>query len=157
MTDVMILLGSASDKEIAAKCTEVLKKFDLDFEVIVASAHRTPERVKGIVEGSDAKVFIAIAGLAAALPGVIAAHTTKPVIGVPVGGKVPLDSLLSIVQMPSGIPVACVGVDNGANAAMIATEILSLSDEEISKKLTKYREEQKKKIEEESEKLGKFW
>ncbi|MDI6707532.1 MAG: 5-(carboxyamino)imidazole ribonucleotide mutase [Candidatus Thermoplasmatota archaeon] len=155
MSEVMIILGSAPDKEIAIKCTEILKKFGIGYEVAVASAHRTPERVKEIVEKSNAKVFIAIAGLAAALPGVVAAHTTKPVIGVPVSGKVPLDSLLSIVQMPTGIPVACVGVDNSENAALLAAEILALQNEEISKKLALYRQELEKKVEE-SAKLEKL-
>ncbi len=148
MAEIMILLGSISDKSIAAKCIEVLKKFEIDYEIRVASAHRTPEKVKEIAEKSNAKIFIAIAGLAAALPGAVASHTTKPVIGVPVGGKLPLDSLLSIVQMPTGVPVACVGVDNGINAALIAVEILALQNEKISKKLARYREELKKKVEE---------
>lgn len=155
MAEIMILLGSMSDKGIAAKCTDVLKKFDISYEITVASAHRTPEKVKKIAEKSNAKVFIAIAGLAAALPGVVASHTTKPVIGVPVGGKLPLDSLLSIVQMPPGVPVACVGVDNGVNAALIAVEILALQNEKLGKKLARYREELKKKVEE-SEKLEKL-
>jgi 5-(carboxyamino)imidazole ribonucleotide mutase len=115
--------------------------------VIVASAHRTPERVKRIVEGSDAKVFIAIAGLAAALPGAVAAYTTKPVIGVPVSGKVNLDSILSIVQMPRGIPIAAVGLDNGENAALLAAEILALNSDDINKRIKNYRERMRKKIE----------
>lgn len=156
MAEVVIILGSSSDKDIAIKCAEILKKIGIDYEITIASAHRTPERVKEIVTRSNAKVFIAIAGLSAALPGAVASYTTKPVIGVPVGGKVPLDSLLSTVQMPSGIPVACVGVDNGVNAALLAAEILALQSKVISKKLAHYREELKKKAEEESAKLVKL-
>lgn len=92
-----------------------------------------------LVEGSDADVFIAVAGLAAALPGVVAAHTVKPVIGLPVGGKVPFDSLLSTVQMPPGVPVASVGVDRGENAALLAVAILALKDPSLTPKLEAHR------------------
>jgi len=113
----------------------------------VASAHRTPELVEEIVKNSKSKVFIAIAGLAAHLPGVVAAMTTKPVIAVPVESKLDgLDALLRAVQMPPGIPAACVGIDRGENAAILAAEMLSISDERIEKKLAEFRENQKKKI-----------
>jgi 5-(carboxyamino)imidazole ribonucleotide mutase len=147
MLDVHIIIGSKNDMPIAEKTIKILDEFDIGYEVIIASAHRTPERVKRIVERSDAKVFIAIAGLAAALPGAVAAYTTKPVIGVPVSGKVNLDSILSIVQMPRGIPIAAVGLDNGENAALLAAEILALNSDDINKKIQSYRERMRKKIE----------
>jgi 5-(carboxyamino)imidazole ribonucleotide mutase len=147
MLDVHIIIGSKNDMPIAEKTIKILDEFDIGYEMIIASAHRTPERVKRIVERSDAKVFIAIAGLAAALPGAVAAYTTKPVIGVPVSGKVNLDSILSIVQMPRGIPIAAVGLDNGENAALLAAEILALNSDDINKKIQSYRERMRKKIE----------
>jgi len=140
-------MGSESDIKIAEKAVNVLKEFGVEFEVRVASAHRTPELVEEIVKNSKADVFIAIAGLAAHLPGVIASLTTKPVIAVPVDAKLDgLDALLSSVQMPPGIPVATVGIDRGENAAILALEILGLKDENIAKKLAEYREKMKKKV-----------
>jgi len=140
-------MGSESDIKIAEKAVNVLKEFGAEFEVRVASAHRTPELVEEIVKNSKADVFIAIAGLAAHLPGVIASLTTKPVIAVPVDAKLDgLDALLSSVQMPPGIPVATVGIDRGENAAILALEILALKDEDIAKKLAEYREKMKKKV-----------
>ena len=122
---VCIILGSKSDLPIAEKVTGILDELDIGYNLHIASAHRTPDLVKKIVEESVANVFIAIAGLSAALPGVVAAHTIKPVIGVPVSGKVNFDSILSIVQMPPGIPVAAMGLDNGKNAALLAAQILA--------------------------------
>ncbi|KAA0005895.1 MAG: 5-(carboxyamino)imidazole ribonucleotide mutase [Thermoplasmata archaeon] len=142
---VHLIMGSKSDQKVADKAVEMLEKFGVDYRVDVASAHRTPDRLKEIVEKSDADVFIGIAGLSAALPGAIAAHTTKPVIGVPVSGKVNLDAILSIVQMPPGIPVAAVGLDRGENAALLAVEILSLKYGELEDKLKEYREEMRRK------------
>ena len=142
---VHLIMGSKSDQKVADKAVEMLEKFGVDYRVDVASAHRTPDRLKEIVEKSDADVFIGIAGLSAALPGAIAAHTTKPVIGVPVSGKVNLDAILSIVQMPPGIPVAAVGLDRGENAALLAVEILSLKYKELEDKLKEYREEIRRK------------
>jgi len=140
-------MGSESDIKIAEKAVNVLKEFGAEFEVRVASAHRTPELVEEIVKNSKADVFIAIAGLAAHLPGVIASLTTKPVIAVPVDAKLDgLDALLSSVQMPPGIPVATVGIDRGENAAILALEILALKDEDIAKKLAEYREKMKNKV-----------
>ncbi len=141
---VRIVMGSKSDEHVAKKAEEMLDRFGINYEKVVASAHRTPEKVKEIANG-DADVFIAIAGLAAALPGSIAAHTVKPVIGVPVSGKVNMDAILSIVQMPPGIPVAAVGLDRGDNAALLAAEILAVEDEGLKKKLEDYREEMREK------------
>jgi 5-(carboxyamino)imidazole ribonucleotide mutase len=128
MADVAILCGSVSDGVIADKAKKVLEEHNVSFDYQVISAHRDPDKLDAYVKKSDAKVFIAIAGLAAALPGVIASKTKQPVIGVPVGGTLGgLDALLSIVQMPRGVPVACVGVDNGENAAHLAIRILKLA------------------------------
>lgn len=142
---VQIIMGSSSDMPIAEKAKAILEEFNITYDITVASAHRTPELLKSIVEKSDADVFIGIAGLSAALPGTIAAHTIKPVIGVPVSGKVNLDALLSIVQMPPGIPVGAVGLDRGENAALLAAEILAVTDAEIRKKLLDYRKKMRDK------------
>ncbi|HQD27020.1 5-(carboxyamino)imidazole ribonucleotide mutase [Methanoculleus thermophilus] len=126
MVDVAVICGSASDSQIAEKVFGVLREHGVSYDYQVISAHRDPERLDEYIKGSDARVFIAIAGLSAALPGVIASKTARPVIGVPVSGKLMgLDALLSIVQMPRGVPVACVGVDNGENAAHLAIRILN--------------------------------
>jgi 5-(carboxyamino)imidazole ribonucleotide mutase len=142
---IQIIMGSKSDQAIADKAEKVLKEFSVEYEINVASAHRTPDHLKNLVEKNDADVFIGIAGLAAALPGSIAAHTIKPVIGVPVSGKVNLDSILSIIQMPPGIPVAAVGLDRGDNAALLAVEILAISDKKLRDEIEDYREKMKKK------------
>ena len=134
-----MLMGSKSDQAIADKVSKVLNEFQIEFDLHVASAHRTPELVKKIVKDSEAEVFITIAGLSAALPGVVAAHTVKPVIGIPVSGKVNLDSILSIVQMPPGIPVGAVGLDNGTNGALLAIEILALKIPNLAIKIEEYR------------------
>ncbi len=140
---IQVIMGSKSDMKVAEKAEKILKEFSVDYDIKVASAHRTPDFLKELVQKSDADVFIGIAGLSAALPGSIAAHTIKPVIGVPVSGKVNFDSILSIVQMPPGIPVAAVGLDRGDNAALLAVEILSLMDSKIKDELKKYREKRK--------------
>ena len=145
-TDITIIMGSKSDMPVADKVKSVLDEFNLRYKIHIASAHRTPELVKEIVQTSPAKVFITIAGLSAALPGVAAANTIKPVIGIPVSGKINLDSILSIVQMPPGIPVAAVGLDNGTNGALLAVEIIALTDKVTAKKLSEYREAAAKKI-----------
>lgn len=128
MVRVLIIAGSRSDDAIVQKTAAILEEFNISYNVEFASAHREPVRVRSIVENSDAEVFIAIAGLAAALPGVVASHTQKPVIGVPVRVALEgLDALLSIMQMPKGVPVATVGIDNGQNAAHLAARILNVS------------------------------
>lgn len=136
---VLVVMGSKSDSHIAEKVAKVLEEFGVEYDVEVASAHRNPGRVEELAK-RDYDVFIAIAGLSAALPGVIAAHTTKPVIGVPVSAKLGgLDALLSMAQMPPGVPVAAVGIDNGKNAALLAIEILALKDGGLREKLEEYR------------------
>ena len=142
---IQIIMGSKSDMPIAEKAKKILEEFEVDHEIKIASAHRTPDILKDVVEKSDADIFIGIAGLAAALPGSIAAHTIKPVIGVPVSGKVNLDAILSIIQMPPGIPVGAVGLDRGENAALLAVEILALKDKKLTKKLEEYRKKMKDK------------
>jgi len=154
MQKVFILMGSKSDLPVAEKAASLLKRFGVDYEMAVASAHRTPERVKVIVESSDADVFIAIAGLSAALPGVVAAHTCRPVIGVPVSGGVNLDALLSVVQMPPGIPVAAVGLDRGDNAAILAVEIMGVRHPELSERMKDYRKEMAAKVEADSKEVA---
>lgn len=153
MSRVSIILGSKSDMPVAEKAITILRKFGIGFDIAVASAHRTPARVEELVKGSDADVFIAIAGLSAALPGSIAAFTVKPVIGVPVSGTLSLDALLSVVQLPPGIPVAAVGLDRGDNASILAAEILAVTDEGVRKALLDYRQEQAAKVESDSEKV----
>jgi 5-(carboxyamino)imidazole ribonucleotide mutase len=143
---IQIIMGSPSDMSVAEKAKTIFEEFGVKYDIKVASAHRTPDVLRKLVEKSDADVFIGIAGLSAALPGTIAAHTIKPVIGVPVSGKVNLDAILSIVQMPRGIPVGAVGLDRGENAALLAVEILALHDKKLIKKLNEYR----KKIREKS-------
>ncbi len=131
MADISLIMGSESDRAIANRAISVLEKSDYTYEVRVISAHRNPDELDSYVAGSDAKVFITIAGLSAALPGVVASKTKKPVIGVPVSAKLGgLDALLSIAQMPPGVPVASVGIDNGANGAHLALRILDLTKNE---------------------------
>ena len=141
MPDVLVILGSKSDLGIGQKTMDMLERFGVEASMVVASAHRTPQRVHEVVSESGAKIFIAIAGLSAALPGAVASVTIRPVIGVPVSGKVNLDSILAVVQMPPGVPVASVGLDRGENAALLALEMLALNDEELAAKLLNYREE----------------
>ncbi len=128
MVTVAILIGSESDRSVAERAAKVFDEKGVDYEVRVLSAHRNPVELDNYISKSDAEVFIAIAGLSAALPGVVASRTGKPVIGVPVSAKLGgMDALLSIVQMPKGVPVACVGIDNGENAAHLALRILGKS------------------------------
>lgn len=128
MVDVSIICGSTSDEEVARKAWTVLEEHGISYNYQVISAHRDPDRLDEFVAVSDAIVYICIAGLSAALPGVVASKTDKPVIGVPVSGNLMggLDAVLSIVQMPKGVPVACVGLDNGQNAAHLAIRILNI-------------------------------
>ena len=147
--DVTILLGSKSDMPIAEKCTKILDHFGVDYQLRVASAHRSPKFVEEIIhqaEDDGCKVFIAMAGLAAALPGAVAALTTKPVIGVPCGGKVPFDSLLSIVQLPPGVPAATVGVDRGDNAGHLAVQMLALVNDDMAQKLVQDKLDQIERV-----------
>ncbi len=147
-TKILILLGSTSDKPVFDKAKLILEELGIKWEVHVASAHRTPKKVVELVESSTADVFIAIAGLSAALPGVVAAHTNKPVIGVPVAASLDgLDALLASVQLPPGVPVACVGIERGENAALLAAEILSLKYPELSAKISDYRKKLAQKVE----------
>jgi len=151
---VLVILGSKSDKKIGDKAIDILAQFGVSSKMIVASAHRSPEYLHDEIERSDAKVIIAVAGLSAALPGAVASKTIRPVIGVPVSGKISLDSLLSVVQMPPGIPVAAVGLDRGENAAILAVEILSISDEQLREKLEKHRKRLKEWTIEDSKSIG---
>ena len=140
MPKVSVVVGSRSDLELAEKAVEVLRELGIECEVRVLSAHRNPKELEEYVSKSDAEVFIAIAGLSAALPGYIASRTLKPVIGVPRSVKLGgLDALLSTVQMPTGVPVACVGIDNPKNAALLAAEVLGLKYGEVRSRLAEYR------------------
>ena len=138
-------MGSPSDEEVMDKAVAILDEMGISYEKIVSSAHRNPERTATWAkeaEGRGIKVIIAGAGLAAALPGVVAAHTPLPVIGVPIasGPLNGVDSLYSIVQMPPGIPVATVGIDNTRNEAVLAAQILALQDERIRAALLRNRD-----------------
>ena len=126
MTKVAVIAGSASDQAIIDKAVSALESYKISYEVKILSAHRDAEALDEYVKASDAEIFICIAGMSAALPGVVAARTKKPVIGVPVSGKIAggLDALLSIAQMPKGVPVACMAVDGGENAGHFAARIL---------------------------------
>ncbi len=131
MVDVVIIAGSSSDEPLIKKVGDVLKENGITYEKYIASAHREPEKVKKIVQSTKAKIFIAIAGLSAALPGFIASYTEKPVIGLPREVKLlGLDALLAMAQLPPGVPVAVVGIDNAENAALLAIRILKLSKTE---------------------------
>jgi 5-(carboxyamino)imidazole ribonucleotide mutase len=141
---VGIIMGSKSDEEVMRKGAEVLDELGVGYEVVISSAHRNPERTAAYAREAaerGLKAIIAGAGLAAALPGVLAAHTTLPVIGVPIasGALNGVDALYAIVQMPPGIPVATVGIDNARNGAMLAAQILALSNPEVAQAIVKYR------------------
>ena len=138
---VAILAGSKSDQAVADEAAKVLQELGVSFDVRFISAHRNPEGLRQYVASSPARVFIAIAGLSAHLPGAVASMTSRPVIGVPVNAKLGgLDSLLSIVQMPAGVPVGCVGIDNARNAGILAAEILALDDPALAVSLAKMRQ-----------------
>ena len=139
-----IIMGSVSDEPTMQKAAAILDQLEIPYDVTVCSAHRNPDRTTEYASTAEAegrKVIIAGAGLAAALPGVLAAHTTLPIIGVPCASGVlnGLDALYSIVQMPPGVPVACVGIDNARNEAVLAAQILSLTDEGIRDRLKEYK------------------
>ena len=143
---VAVISGSKSDSNITDSIGKIFDDFGVDYEIRVISAHRNHDELQEYVSNSDAAIFIGVAGLSAHLPGVLSALTTKPVIGVPVEAKLGgIDSLLSIVQMPPGIPVAAVGIDNGKNAALLAIAILCLNDNDLHDKLLEYRQSWKTK------------
>ena len=151
MKKVAIIMGSDSDLPVVKKGTDLLKTLEIPFEVHVYSAHRTPDQVRDFVASAKANgfgVIIAAAGMAAHLAGVIAAGTTLPVIGIPCKSSVldGMDALLSTVMMPPGIPVAAVAIDGGANAALLAAEILALGDEELAARLQAKRKADADKV-----------
>lgn len=147
---VSIIMGSTSDLPVMEKAAKFLDDMDVPFEMNALSAHRTPAEVESFARNAKARgirIIIAGAGMAAALPGVIAASTTVPVIGVPIKGMLDgLDAMLSIIQMPPGIPVATVGVNGAQNAAILAVEMLALADEALAKRLEQYKDSLKEKI-----------
>jgi len=148
---VLIVMGSDSDMSVMQKAGEILDEFGIGYDIKIASAHRAPNFLHKLIkesEESGVKVFIAGAGMAAHLAGVIASLTIKPVIGVPLGGSKLKgnDALLSTVQMPSGIPVATVAIDGSKNAAHLAVQILAIEDEDLKEKLDNFRLDQEQKI-----------
>ena len=151
-------MGSTSDLPVMEKAAKFLDDMQVPFEMNALSAHRTPAEVEAFARGAEErglKVIIAGAGMAAALPGVIAASTTLPVIGVPIKGMLDgLDAMLSIIQMPPGIPVATVGVNGAMNAAILAVEMLALSDRELHDRLTAYKQGLGQKIVKANEELA---
>ena len=155
---VSIIMGSTSDLPVMEKACKFLDEMQIPFEVNALSAHRTPDAVEAFAKGAKArgiKVIIAAAGMAAALPGVIAASTTLPVIGVPIKGMLDgLDAMLSIIQMPPGIPVATVGVTGAMNAAILAMEMIALTDEQVAQRLAEYKAGLGKKIEKANQELA---
>jgi len=157
---VSIIMGSTSDLPVMEKAAQVLNDFRIPFEINALSAHRTPDEVEKFARTASArgiKVIIAAAGMAAHLPGVIAAITPLPVIGVPIKASLEgLDSIFSILQMPPGIPVATVGVNAAQNAGILAAQIIGTGDNEIMKEVVKYKEGLKKKIVEANEELKKI-
>lgn len=155
---VSIIMGSTSDMPIMEKAAQLLNDFQIPFEINALSAHRTPAQVEEFARNAHKrgiKVIIAAAGMAAHLPGVIAAMTPLPVIGVPIKSTLEgMDALLAIVQMPPGIPVATVGINAGLNAAILATQILALSDENMARKVSDYKEKLAEKITKANEELA---
>ena len=161
--DVAVIMGSDSDLPVVSETLKIFDRFGIKYSVNIASAHRTAEFVKQCVNNainSNVKVFIAVAGMSAALPGVVASDTILPVIGVPMEGKAlsGMDALFSIAQMPPSIPVACVSIGKAGakNAAILALEILSISNKNISEQLLQYRKEMKEQILSKDEKLNKI-
>jgi len=159
--DVAVIIGSDSDLPVVSETLKIFDKFNISYTINIASAHRTPKLVKDIVKNSinnGVKIFIAAAGMSAALPGVIASETILPVIGVPMEGKslAGMDSLFSIAQMPHSIPVGCVslGKAGAVNAAILALEILAINNKELSEKLLNYRKDMANKISDKNIKLN---
>lgn len=158
--EVGIIMGSDSDFPVMEKAVEVLKEFKVEYEVKIVSAHRTPNRMKEYAETASErgiKVIIAGAGGSAHLPGMTASFTTLPVIGVPVQSKnlKGLDSLLSIVQMPAGVPVATVAIDGAKNAALLAIQILAINNKNLQKKLIEFKSKMEKEVIEKDKNLFK--
>ena len=155
---ISIIMGSTSDLPVMEKAMSLLEEMEIPFEVNALSAHRTPEAVEKFAREARSKgikVIIAAAGMAAALPGVIAASTTIPVIGVPIKGMLDgLDAMLSIIQMPPGIPVATVGVNGAMNAAILAAQIIALSDEAVAARVENYKNRLGEKIVKANEQLA---
>lgn len=157
-SSVSIIMGSTSDMPVMEKACKFLNDMQIPFEVNALSAHRTPQAVEQFAKeakGRGIKVIIAGAGMAAALPGVIAAMTTLPVIGVPIKGMLDgLDAMLSIIQMPPGIPVATVGVNGAMNAAILAVEMIAIADEDVAARLAEYKAGLGAKIEKANKELA---
>lgn len=158
---VAIIMGSDSDFPIVKPAISILKEFNIDYKVFVASAHRTPHKVKEIVtfaEDNGVKIFISAAGAAAHLGGVIASYTTLPVISIPIDATSlkGMDALLSTVQMPPGIPVATMGINGAKNAAIFAIEILSIGDNDIKNQLVEYRKKMEMEVLKKNERLQKL-
>ena len=157
---VSIIMGSTSDMPVLEKAAKLLDEFEIPFEINALSAHRTPQEVTDFANNASKrglKVIIAAAGMAAHLPGVIAAQTTVPVIGVPIKSTLEgMDALLAIVQMPPGIPVATVGINAGLNAAILAVQMLSLTDERIAARFAEYKQGLAKKIAKANEDLARI-
>ena len=156
---VSIIMGSISDEKIAKKSVDILNKFDVPYDVEVISAHRTPQRALEFTQNAEAngtEVIIAIAGKAAHLAGVLAGLSILPIIGIPAKSSTMdgLDSLLSVVQMPKGVPVATVAIDGGENAALLAIQMLSLKYDDLKDKLKDYKAEMEKGVEEMNKSLN---
>lgn len=158
MAKVLVVMGSDSDYPVVKDCLAVLKEFGVEFNAEVCSAHRTPDRAAELSKNAKKNgygVIIAAAGKAAHLPGVLAAFTTLPVIGLPIRSSLQdgMDSLLSIVQMPPGVPVATVAVNGAANAGLLAVQILATRHDDLAEKLIKYKKDMKAKVEKKNSNL----
>lgn len=163
MKFVSVLMGSKNDYDVIKEALRIFDDFGVKYEVLITSAHRSPQRTQEYIKEAEvkgAKVFIAAAGMAAHLAGVVAAHTTKPVLGVPISGSnlVGMDSLFSTVQMPSGIPVAtlAIGKAGAINAAYLAIQILAINDENLASKLLEDRIKQQEKLSKDSSQIEIF-
>ncbi len=157
---VLVIMGSDSDFPVMEGCFKILKRFGVEYEVHIASAHRSPAKASELASNAKENGFsaiIAAAGLAAHLAGVLAAHTILPVIGIPCKGGAlnGVDALYATVQMPTGIPVATVAIDGGSNAALLAVQIIAVSDDEMSSKLLEYKKELASSVDVKEEKLNK--
>ena len=153
--DVTLIMGSLSDRKVGERAVNKLKELGISYQWRVASAHRTPEKVEEIMKNSGSKIFIGIAGMAAHLPGVMASHTTRPIIAVPVSASLlGMDALLATVQMPPGMPVATVTIDRGDNAAILAAQILALEDTDLAARLAEQREKMRIKVESQDRELA---